>query len=140
MKQALYLVGFVAAGFTGLDIAFGYEAAYAISYGAIALMAVAISLTFLWLYVQRTTPLALGMSFSWAGAASVMGWWWLYNAFDRPGAMDESGVLFLFVALYFVGAIMHFAVILKSLDLPRPLFVLPILASLLLSAAIHLAG
>ena len=138
MKQALYLFGLVAMAFVGLDFAFGYQTAYAISYGAIALMAVAISLTFLWLYVQRTTPLALGMSFSWAGAASVMGWWWLYNTFDKPAAMDESEVLFIFVALYFVGAIMHFGVIVVSLNLPRPLFVLPILGSLLISAAIHL--
>lgn len=138
MKQALYLLAVVAGVLVALDIAFGYETAYAVSYGAIALMALAISGTFLWLYVQRATPLALGMSFSWAGAASVLGWWWAFNTAGQPRSMDENELLFLFVSLYFVGAILHFAVILRSLDLPRGMFVLPIFGSLLISAAVHL--
>ena len=43
-----------------------------IAYRAMTLMAAMISLTFLWLWARRATPLALGMSLSWAGASSVM--------------------------------------------------------------------
>ena len=138
MKQAAYLFALIAVALIGVDTGVGYTAAYAISYGAITLMAVVISATFLWLYVQRTTPLALGMSLSWAGAACVMGWWWLFAALDRPSAMEENEALLVFVSLYFVGAIMHFGVIQKSLHLPRSAYLVPVVGSVVVSALVHL--
>lgn len=138
MKQAGMLFGVIVIGLVAVDFTLGYQAAYAISYGAIALMALGISGTFMWLYVRRTTPLALGMSFSWAGAASVMGWWWLYNVFGKPHMMNDNTLLLVFVSLYFVGAVLHFGVIAKSLNLPRSALILPVLGSLTLSALIHL--
>ncbi|MDJ1007279.1 MAG: hypothetical protein QNJ13_05580 [Paracoccaceae bacterium] len=138
MKQASLLFAFIAAALVALDTVFGFATAYAIGYGAIALMALAISLTFLWLWWKRTTPLALGMSFSWAGAASVIGWWWFYSILDRPRGMEESEVLLVFVALYFVGATLHFAVIQRSLNLPRTAYLVPVLGSVVVSALVHL--
>lgn len=137
MKQALSLLGVVAAALYAIHFGFGYGIAYSVSYGAVTIMAAGISATFCWLWIKRTTPLALGMSFSWAGAASVLGWWWLYAALDQPQAMQESATLFMFVALYFVGAILHFTVIQSSLRLPRLAFAFPVIGSLLLSALIH---
>lgn len=138
MKQAGILFLAIAGGLVLVDAVFGYDTAYAISYGALALLALGISATFLWLYLRRTTPLALGMSFSWAGAASVLGWWWLYNSFGRPVAMDENAGLLAFVSLYFVGAVLHFAVIAQSLHLPRAALVLPVFGSIAVSALVHL--
>lgn len=138
MKQAGYLFAVIAGGLIALDLAFGYATAYAISYGAVTLMAAAIAVTFLWLWFERTTPLALGMSMSWAGAASVMGWWWLFAMFDRPDGMVENEMLLIFVSLYSVGAILHFGVIGASMHLPRRVFLVPVLGSVAVSVLVHL--
>ncbi|MEM9709468.1 MAG: hypothetical protein AAF871_11820 [Pseudomonadota bacterium] len=138
MKQAWILFAVVAGILLGLSFLFGFGTAYAIGYGAITLMAVAISLTFLWLWYKRTTPLALGMSFSWAGAASVMGWWWLYALLDRPAVLLENDLLLFFLALYCVGAILHFTVIQASLSLPRIAYAVPVVGSVALSAALYI--
>ena len=138
MKQAMALFALLAVTLVAGHARFGYATVYQIGYGAFSLMAAMISLTFLWLWARRATPLALGMSFSWAGAASVMGWWWVFNLFSRPGFMVESEILFLFLALYFAGAVLHFAVIAKSVSAP-PLFLgVPVFASLALSALVRL--
>ena len=97
-----------------------------------------ISLTFLWLWARKETPLALGMSFSWAGAASVMGWWWVFNVLSRPVAMAESELLFLFLAVYFVGAVLHFAAIMRSFDFCVPGYALPVGVSLVVAVAVEL--
>ena len=90
MIQAITMFLTIATGFlTGASV-FGHEAVYRLAYGALTLMAAMISLTFLWLWARRATPLALGMSFSWAGAASVLGWWWVYRLLDQPRAMLEN--------------------------------------------------
>lgn len=139
MRQALLLCLAIAGALVAMDRALGYEAAYEIGYGALALMAAMIAATFLWLWYERTTPLALGMAFSWSGAASVMGWWWVFNLLGGPEAMVGSEVLFAFLSLYFVGAILHFSVMQRSLGLHGGLFAVPIIAATLVSAAIHAA-
>lgn len=139
MRQALGMFVAIAVALAAVDRWLGYEAAYEIGYGALALMGAMIAATFLWLWHERTTPLALGMAFSWAGATCVMGWWWVFNLFDRPAAMDGSEVLFAFLALYFVGAILHFAVMQRSLGLHGGLFALPLMAATVASALIHAA-
>ncbi len=72
-------------------------------------------MTFFWLWRKRATPLALGMGFSWAGTGGVLGWWWLYRFLGTPEAMVDNEFLFLFVASYIVGGILHFQVIVRSL-------------------------
>ena len=116
--------------------AFGYWPVYQVSYGAFALVAAIISGTFFWLWVRRSTPLALGMAFGWAGAASVMAWWWLFNLFDRPEAMVGNSLLFLFLSIYFVGAVLHLDVIGRSFGLSRVATMAPLAGSLLVSMAL----
>ena len=120
-----------------LDAALGYEQTYSVSSGAFTIMAAMVSLTFFGLWLRRATPLAEGMAFGWAGATFVMGWWWLYNLLDRPESMQESPILFLFVGVYFVGAIMHFVVIGSSLGLPRWLNYLPVCLAIFLSVLVQ---
>ena len=137
MKQAVFLVITVAAAFLAAYLGLGYEATYRIGYGALTLMAAMISATFLMLWVARATPLALGMAFSWAGTSCVLGWWWLFNLLGRPMPMTESGILFGFLSLYFVGAILHFMVMQRSFGLAPGSFVVPVLLSILASGLLH---
>lgn len=138
MRQASGLLLAIAGTFGMAYAALGYDAAYQIGYGALTLMAAMISATFAILWVTRATPLALGMAFSWAGAASVLGWWWLWNLMERPAEMRDSAVLFGFLSLYFVGAILHFMVIQRSLCLRERTFLVPVAISVAVSALLHL--
>jgi len=139
MKQALGLFVVVCSGLFWADTVLGYEAAYEIGYGALAIMAMMIFATFLWLWHERATPLALGMAFSWLGAASVMGWWWIYNISGRPSGMVQNEWLFVFLSAYFVGAGLHFFVVERSFGLRHWMFVVPIAAATTISAVIHFA-
>jgi len=105
---------------------FGYWPTYQVSYGAFSIVAAVIALTFFWLWARRSTPLALGMAFGWVGAASVMGWWWLYNLLGKPAVMSESVVLFVFLSVYFVGAVMHLELIGRSFGVSRVTALLPV--------------
>jgi hypothetical protein len=100
-----------------------------LAHGATALMALIIASTFLWLWARRATPLALGMALSWAGAGLMLGWWWAYGLLGRPEAMAASPVFLNFLALYVVGAVLHFMVIARSFDLPERGMILPMLLS-----------
>lgn len=137
MKDALGVLGMSAMGMLLLYAVVGYEAAYEISYGAFTLMAAMVSLTFLWLWVQRSTPLAVGMAFGWAGAASVMGWWWIFNLLEQPVAMVENALLFMCLSVYFVGAVLHFAVIGRSLGMVRGLWMIPVALAIAVSSVLH---
>lgn len=117
MTRPILLLCLISALFMAAYGFLGYELAYRVGYGAFALMAVLIAGTFLWLWLRRATPLALGMAFGWAGAASVMGWWWVYNLTGQAAWMEESPVLFACLSLYFVGALLHLQVIGRSFDL-----------------------
>lgn len=138
MMDALKLLFLVALAIYGIYIAFGYDAAYDIGNGAFAIMAAMVSLTFLWLWSQRTTPLALGMALGWAGASSVMGWWWIFNLLREPEGMRQSSEFFLFLSVYFAGAVMHFSVIGRSLRLAPALWGLPVLLAVAASTALHI--
>jgi hypothetical protein len=138
MKQAfvllMLLIGLFHLGYLGL----GYEAMYQVAYGAITLMALMISGTFLWLFVQRATPLALGMAYGWAGAGLVLGWWYLYHLTGRPGWAVDSPVLFVILPFYFVGAVLHFAVIHRSFGRHGMSFLWPVALSVVVSSLLYL--
>jgi len=140
MKQAFVLL---LAAMTLFQVGYrivGYQPVYEIGYGAITLMAVMISLTFLWLWLVRATPLALGMAYSWAGTGCVLGWWWMYNATGQPEWATQSPILFSFLSLYIVGAILHFAVIHRSFGLHGLAFLVPVLGALAVSGALFAIG
>lgn len=111
MKQAIsgFLLPFAALSL--LSARSGYAAAYLVGYGVLTLMALWVAMTFLWLWLERATPLALGMAFSWAGAALIMGWWYLYALLDRPEWMTQNSLLFVPLAIYITGAVIHSRVI-----------------------------
>jgi len=68
---------------------------------ALALMALCLSVTFMWLWQRRATPLALGMSASWAGIGGVL-----------LGAPSLNGLLAIPVlTMLTTGAVLHFIVI-----------------------------
>ncbi len=138
MKQAFVLLIFLTGIFALGERLWGYRAVVEVAYGAITLMAGMIAATFLWLFMVRATPLALGMAYSWAGAAFVMGWWWLYNLAGQPPWLAESPVLFAFLPFYFVGAVLHFAVIHRSFGLHGLAFLLPVGLSVAVSAGLYL--
>ena len=139
MSRPFVLLAGVCLAFLVMNETFGYETSYRIGYGAFALMAAMISLTFLWLWARRATPLAMGMSFGWAGAASVMGWWWSFNVLHQPEWMTHNPVLLMFLAVYYVGAMMHFQVIGRSFGHRERAFLLPVIASLVVSSVVHFA-
>ncbi len=136
MKRALVFFACLLVAFEVVFETLGYSSAYKVGYGMIATMGIGISLTFLWLWWVRATPLALGMAFSWAGSGLVMGWWWSFNLLGRPEAMRDSRVLFIFLSLYIVGAVMHFRVIQQAMSLPRNLSWVPVGAAALISVAV----
>ncbi|MEL6644605.1 MAG: hypothetical protein AAFQ79_11775 [Pseudomonadota bacterium] len=138
MKRAVALFASITAAFLVIDAAFGFQMAYSVAYGAISMMAAMIAATFLWLWMRQETPLALGMAFSWAGAASVLGWWWLYDVLERPQIMRTSAVLFVFLALYFTGAVLHFIVMKRSMGLPYVVFVWPVCLAVSLAVVLTL--
>lgn len=125
MKPTLALTGLTTAALLVLSAIHGYGTAYSVAYGAVVAEALAISATFFWLWRTRATPLALGMGFSWAGAFGVMGWWWLYQRLGAPEIMVENPILFLFVATYFIGGVLHFNVIIRSLGAKSVIVLLP---------------
>ncbi len=139
MTKPIWLLILIAAAFKLADFFFGYDLAYLIGYGAFALLAIVISATFFWLWAMRSTPLALGMAFGWAGAACVMSWWWLFNLLNAPEWMQQNLLLFVFLALYHVGAIMHLEVIGRSFSLSRVATFAPVVVSLLVSVAVAIS-
>ncbi len=136
MMKPIWLLIVIAAAFKAADYLFGYSMAYLIGYGAFALLAIVISATFFWLWAMRSTPLALGMAFGWAGAACVMSWWWLFNLLNAPEWMQQHSLLFVFLAIYHVGAIMHLEVIGRSFSLSRVATFAPVAGALILSVLV----
>ena len=133
MTNPIFLLATTSLFFLLCYVTFGYGAAYQIGYGAFTLMAAMISLTFLLLWAKRATPLAMGMAFGWAGASSVMGWWWLYNLLGEPSAMKSNPILLMFLSVYFSGAVMHFMVIERSFGSHGHVFVVPVALAMLVS-------
>lgn len=139
MKRACALLAVITTVFLGINTVMGFQMAYSIAYGMISVMAMMISFTFFWLWRRRETPLALGMAFSWAGASSVLGWWWLYDVLERPAMMRSNAILFVFLALYFTGAVLHFVVMQRSMGVPVGRFAWPVLMVMCLATALTLS-
>lgn len=133
MKQAFAMLG-VALLLLWLGAAgLGSDRMLLVVYGALALMAAMIAATFLWLWIERTTPLALGMVFSWSGAALLAGGWWVFNLTGQPGWAWEPHLGFVVQGLSLVGAVMHFSVIHRSFGYHGAGFAWPIVLALMIS-------
>ena len=66
-----------------------------------------------------------------------MGWWWTFNVLGEPSIMIDSELLFLLLSLYIVGAILHFAVIARSMALPHYAQALPVVVAALVATVIQ---
>ncbi len=130
MIRATLIFAGSGSAFLLLDRVWGVEVAFFVAFGLITAMALMIAVTFLWLYYTRATPLALGMSISWAGTAAFKGWWWISYMVSTPDAMRQSAAVLTFLALSFVGAVMHFTVIKRSMGVSGTVFALPIIGLL----------
>jgi hypothetical protein len=130
MKQVLSLYGIVLGALALAVAGLGVAEALVLTFGAIALMALMISGTFLWLWQVRATPLALGMSLSWAGSGLTTGWWWAMQMAQStvlgPVAGVETVALFLFLSLLISGAVLHFSVIQGTFGLSGLKFLWPV--------------
>ncbi len=135
MKQAVTLLAVAIFALEAGKFAAGHDAVVEIAYGAIAIMSVMISATFLWLWVERATPLALGMSFSWLGAGLFAGGFWLVDLLDLPKRAWGEDTALVVLAVYLVGALLHFAVIHRSFGRHGMAFLWPVVAALGASAA-----
>lgn len=136
MKQAVLLIAASSALLLAFGLGFGWHATFRIAHGAITIMSALIAGTFLWLWRENATPLALGMGLSWAGTASVMGWWWRFDLLGRPDGIAESEILIALLALQLAGAVLHFDVIQSSMGLGRRFAILPVAAAILASALV----
>jgi len=139
MKQALGLLGGVLGALALGGGVFGDRAILLVIAGAMALMALMIAATFLWLWFERTTPLALGMVFSWAGAAVFISWWWGGALMGGLGPGWPSAIGALTQGLFLVGAVLHFAVIHRSFGLQGVAFLWPVAVAFALSGLAVLA-
>ena len=117
MRQALWLLAAATAALALATVTLGPTDTAAAGYAAVAAMAALIAATFLWLWWVRATPLALGMSLSWSGVALV--------------AATDSALPLPALPLLTTGAILHFAVMRRSMNLPRITLAAPVAASAL---------
>ncbi|OIP82994.1 MAG: hypothetical protein AUK37_08105 [Rhodobacterales bacterium CG2_30_65_12] len=134
MKQALVLIVVVIGALESGRAVLGDAVLMAVANGAMALMALMIAATFLWLWFERATPLALGMVYSWAGAALFIGGGWALALSGQAAWPAFAHVAVLVQGLYLVGALLHFAVIHRSFGFHGASFLWPMALALGLSA------
>ena len=135
MKQAVALLALVVLVLeTGKHVA-GHDAVVEIVSGAIALMSLMISATFLWLWGERATPLALGMSFSWLGTGLFAGGFWVVDLLGLPVGLRSEDTALVVLAVCIVGALLHFAVIHRSFGRHGMGFLWPVIVALGVSVA-----
>lgn len=136
MRQAVILLVLAVLALEAGKVAVGREALVEVVYGAVALMSLMISATFLWLWGERATPLALGMSFSWLGAGLFAAGFWLVDLLGLPFGPWREDTALVALAVYIVGALLHFAVIHRSFGRHGMAFLWPVLAAITVSAAV----
>ncbi|QDC09309.1 hypothetical protein FHY55_08665 [Oceanicola sp. D3] len=96
---------------------FGLVTAQDLARAALATMAATLAGTFLWLWREKATPLALAMTFSWAGASALMGWRVAQDVLGRPAWMEESPMLLGVLGVYLTGTLLHVEAIRRAFGL-----------------------
>ena len=107
MTRALGLLALTFVTFALVARPFGLTAAQDIARAAIVLLGLTLSGTFLWLWREKATPLALAMTFSWAGASALLGWWVVYDLWAAPAWMAAHPVLLAILGVYLTGTLLH---------------------------------
>lgn len=140
MKQAILLTLALWAGFWLAAMTIDMRLAAAIGFAATLLIAAVNSVTFLWLWHVRATPLALGMAVSWAGQAALSALWCFTGMPDAGRWLDWAGPIFLFLSMYIVGGGLHIAVIQNSTGSMRTAAIWPVIALAAVALGVHLAS
>ena len=130
MKQAFILSLALAAVFLAAQGLLGFRVAASLGFGLVIVTAAINALTFMWLWWARTTPLALGMTFSWAGQALLTIWFYLQLGPQLWYWNERNILLFLLLSLYLVGGGLHIAVMQRSMELPRTMMIAPFAAAI----------
>ncbi|GAA3872188.1 hypothetical protein [Celeribacter arenosi] len=138
MKQVALLYAMIVSVALTCAQVFGPHTVVVIVFGAIALMALLIAGTFAWLWHARATPLALGMSLSWAGTGFTLGWWWILNIVQDAGRISGAVVLLFSLSLLMAGAVIHFSVIQGTFGLRGWAFIVPVVGAFAMSLGVLL--
>ena len=113
MRGAILLMLAATAAFGVAERGFGTEAATLAAMRGAAALAIPLAGAFVWLWLERATPLALGLALSWAGSGALLGIW--------PVAQAAVGT-HLLTALYGAGAILHLRVVAQVTPWPAPIY------------------
>lgn len=117
MTRAMALLGAIVTLLSALAARLGMGVAQDVARVALVLLGGGIAAIFLWLWHERATPLALAMTFSWAGATAAMGWWLATDL--AAGARVAQPVLLGFLAVYLTGTLLHLQAIRDAFGLGR---------------------
>jgi len=132
MRQAIELMVLAALALALAAGLLGPEAALRLGRGVLAMLSVLIAASFLWLWQQRATPLALGMAYAWSGLALLIGAGWA----GMPEAVPAAATWIAAMALLLTGAVLHLAAIQASFGLRGGAFLVPLAGALALALAL----
>ena len=113
MREAILLMLAGTAAFGAAERGFGTEAATLAAMRGAAALALPLAGAFVWLWLERATPLALGLALSWAGSGALLG----MCLVTQPATGAH-----LFTALYGAGAILHLRVVAQVTPWPAPIY------------------
>ncbi|SIN86879.1 hypothetical protein [Vannielia litorea] len=117
MMRALGLLAVILLALGLVSRPFGPPAAQELARVALVAMAATLAGTFLWLWREKATPLALAMTFSWAGASALMGWRLVQDLLGHPLWMGESPMLLGVLGVYLTGTLLHVEAIRRAFGL-----------------------
>lgn len=117
MTRALGLLALILLALALLARPFGLVIAQDVARAALAAMAATLAGTFLWLWREKATPLALAMTFSWAGASALMGWRVMQDVLGQPAWMLENPLLLGVLGVYLTGTLLHVEAIRRAFGL-----------------------
>ena len=127
MRQAFVFSALLLIVFLIIDQTLGFPLAMSIGFAATLAIAACNSITFLWLWYVRATPLALGMALNWIGQAAITLWWFTGGLHQRLDWLPQSEAIFSCLAIYLVGGAFHVTVIQRSIETRATRLVWPLI-------------
>lgn len=113
MRGPILLVLGGAVAFGVAEGRLGAEAATLAAMRCAAGLAAPLAVAFVWLWLERATPLALGLALAWAGSGALLADW---------PAVGTGPASPLFAVLYGAGAVLHLRVVAGVTPWPAPVF------------------
>lgn len=140
MRQALLIALVLWASFMLASALVDYRTAVGIGFAATTLISATNCGTFLWLWYVRATPLALGMSLSWAGQAALSVWWLLTGMPGKTSWLERDPSVFLILSVFMVGGGLHIVVIQNSTGMARSVVLWPAIVVAAIAAGVVLTA